>query len=341
MSTVWRAHDERLGRTVAIKVMADSLAADPGCVTRFAREARTHAGIVHPNLVRVHDFSVTAAQPYLVMEYIQGSTLSQRVDNGGLGSAALTRLTHDVLSAIGCVHDHGVLHRDIKPANVLLDLEGRALLTDFGIARLEDSTRLTHPGDIVGTLRFLAPELIHGQPPTRQSDLFALGVLLRTVAGGQELFPEMRELIEWLSSTEPSERPSDAHAALRSLQPQPLKHVASARWARSARSSTTAAATRSERRPRRLRPRSLAVAGVAVIALVGVAVAESGGGGHSGNARSAATLVGKKGQSASKAKNGGSASKDVVYTTKLPSQRPTLDQRFNSLEATVKGAAKR
>ncbi|MDE3132820.1 MAG: serine/threonine protein kinase [Acidobacteriota bacterium] len=247
MATVWRAYDERLQRPVAIKVISDALTNNPAAVARFAREARTHAGIQHPNLVNVYDYSVTAAQPYLVMEYIGGSTLSERLDRGGFPAAAIQTLAAELLSAIACVHDHGVLHRDIKPANVLLDNDGHVRLTDFGLARLEDSTQITHANEVVGTLRFLAPELIEGQQASKQSDLYALGVLLRTAsedadsaagreraelanrdnhqllgrhAGQQHEEPaggRFARLISWLTAHDPKDRPHDAHAALAAL----------------------------------------------------------------------------------------------------------------------------
>ena len=140
MATVWRAHDELLQRPVAIKVMSDTLAANAAAVRRFAREARTHANIQHPNLVQVYDYSATAPQPYLVMEYIDGATLSQRLDRDGFSATAIQTLARELLSALACVHDHGVLHRDIKPANILLGDDNRARLTDFGLARLDEST---------------------------------------------------------------------------------------------------------------------------------------------------------------------------------------------------------
>ena len=222
MATVWCAHDERLHRPVAIKVISQHLAASPAAATRFAREARMHARIQHPNLVRVYDYSVTATQPYLVMEYIDGSTLSERLDRGGFTAAAIQTLAAELLSAVASVHDHGVLHRDIKSANVLLDRDGRAHLTDLGLARLEDPGRVVDPDEpIVGTLRFLAPELLEGEPASRQSDLFALGVLLRTAASETEPQPQLSRLIGWLTQHDPKARPSEARAALVALLSQP------------------------------------------------------------------------------------------------------------------------
>lgn len=218
MATVWRAYDERLQRPVAIKVISDALATNPAAVARFAREARTHARIQHPNLVQVYDYSVTASQPYLVMEYISGCTLSERLDQGDFSDAEVHALATELLSAIACVHSHGVLHRDIKTGNVLLDKNGHARLTDFGLARLEDATQITRPNEVVGTLRFLAPELIEGRPASRQSDLYALGVLLRTASGDEAAEPKLRELIAWMTQHDPGARPSDAHAVLAALR---------------------------------------------------------------------------------------------------------------------------
>jgi serine/threonine-protein kinase len=218
MATVWRAYDERLQRPVAIKVISDELSTNPAAVARFVREARTHAGIQHPNLVPVYDYSVTAVQPYLVMEYISGCTLSQRLDHGAFSAAEVHALAVELLSAIACVHSHGVLHRDIKTGNVLLDRDGHARLTDFGLARLEDATQITSTHEVVGTLRFLAPELIEGRPASRQSDLYALGVLLRTISRNAEPEPSLPRLVAWLTERDPDARPSDAHAALTGLR---------------------------------------------------------------------------------------------------------------------------
>jgi eukaryotic-like serine/threonine-protein kinase len=222
MATVWCAHDERLRRPVALKVISPELAANPVAVTRFAREARTHARIQHPNLVQVYDYSVTAARPYLVMEYIDGTTLSERLDLDGFTAVEIQTLAAELLSALASIHDHGVLHGDIKSANVLLDRKGHAHLTDLGLARLEDSAPAAGPKDmIVGTLRFLAPELLEGEPASRQSDLFALGVLLRSAATGVVADPRLSRVITWLTQHDPQARPSDARAALVALLTEP------------------------------------------------------------------------------------------------------------------------
>jgi serine/threonine protein kinase len=368
MSTVWRARDQRLERTVAIKVMSDSLAADAPSVTRFAREIRVHSEISHPNLVRVFDYSVTAPRPYLVMEYIPGASLAQRLDSGALSGAELTPLACDLLSAIGCVHDHGVLHRDIKPANVLLDGAGRARLTDFGIAHLHDSTRLTHPGNIVGTLRFLAPELVAGGAPTRQSDLFALGVTLSTAGEGRVIDPQLRELIDWLKEPKPRDRPRNAQTALSRLTapPIPLDPATlqqptvrfdaatlqqptvrfDAETLQDPELSLNAAPRRDQRPPlqfrRRLtdrwRQRAAAAAALAgVVLTIGVMVTQSGGGGGvPGSAASTTPTTSHPSKSSSHA----TKPADATAAAGRPDKRgPTIDSDLNALAAAVKHAS--
>jgi serine/threonine protein kinase len=330
MATVWRAYDQRLQRPVAVKIMSDTLAANAAALARFAREARTHANIQHPNLVQVYDYSATAPQPYLVMEYIDGATLSQRLDRGGFPATAIHTLARELLSALACVHDHGVLHRDIKPANVLVGDDGRARLTDFGLARLDESTRITQPDEIVGTLRFLAPELLEGRPATRQSDLFALGVLLHTVAGETILLPETEELIESLTQSSPHARPIDAHAALAALNQAPKLDPTRVmrRLARPAR----ARAIMPERATRQLRNRLIAVSAL-VVAATGttLVVTETGAGNAHPNSRSTRRATARTTATSTGAK---SAATTAVYRKSL-----TMDQQLRTLADTVKRAA--
>jgi len=285
MATVWRAYDERLRRPVAIKVISDALATNPVAVARFAREARTHARIQHPNLVQVYDYSVTASQPYLVMEYIDGSTLSERLDQGGFSGAEIHALAVELLSAIACVHNHGVLHRDIKTGNVLLDKDGHARLTDFGLARLEDATQITRANEVVGTLRFLAPELIEGRAASRQSDLYALGVLLRT-ASADAAAPALQHLITWMTQPDPDDRPPDAHSVLAALRqghrPDSLRPPA-AKPRPVAPAQPTGPLSRAGRRrqlgSRELRTRTVAVSALLItVAVIALAILASAGG---------------------------------------------------------------
>ncbi len=216
MATVWRATDRRLGRTVAVKLISEALVDDPTYAERFAREARTAAGLSHANLVQVYDYGADEDQPFLVMEYVDGGTLAERLERGPVVAEEAAAVAGDLLAALACIHSAGILHRDIKPANVLLSSDGRARITDFGIAHPEDSTRLTQTGHLVGTLRYLAPEVIDGAPASRQSDLYALGVLLRDLAGG-EADPTTAELVTRLTEREPARRPQTAEQAQRLL----------------------------------------------------------------------------------------------------------------------------
>jgi serine/threonine protein kinase len=213
MAIVWRATDLQLERDVAIKVISDVLAGDPSFVARFEREARLAAALNHPNLVKVFDFSVDADRPFLIMEYVAGGTLAERRGQ----SLDLDALARDLLDAVAHIHAAGILHRDIKPANVLLDLGEAPRLTDFGIARGEETSGLTQPGQVLGTLRYIAPEVAAGEPATVRSDLFGLGVLLGEVTGPRS--QALDRLLPRLAARDPHERPASAAEALAELDP--------------------------------------------------------------------------------------------------------------------------
>jgi hypothetical protein len=329
MATVWRARDQVLGRPVAVKVLSDALAANPTYVARFAREARTAARISHPNLVQVYDYRATE-RPYLVMEYVDGGTLAERLRRGPLPYAEVRRLACELLSALACVHRAGVLHRDIKPSNVLLGADGRARLTDFGIARLEDSTRLTQPGQVVGTLRYLAPELLRGKPPSRRSDLYALGVLLAEVPLADAADPALERAIAQLAASDPRARPMHAEAVLARLACDAAAATAAlAADSPAAGSTATTATTATTASPtaaaeeshafagpdgRRLRLAAVAVAMIAALAVI-LPLTLAGG--------------------SPRQRSGSSAS-----STQLP-HGLTLEQRLNRLEQAVRRAAAR
>jgi serine/threonine protein kinase len=213
MASVWLAHDSRLDREVAVKVLSDVLALDPGFVARFEREARLAGGLRHPHLVDIFDFSAHGTRPYLVMEYLGGGTLAERL-RAGLGPEwDPVVLARELLDALAHVHAAGIVHRDIKPANVLIGADGRARLTDFGIAQFPESTRLTSTGLIVGTEAYLAPEVRRGGVADARSDLFACGVLLRECLGPTPP-PRLRRLVALLTYDEPAHRPASAREAL-------------------------------------------------------------------------------------------------------------------------------
>jgi serine/threonine protein kinase len=212
MASVWLAHDEELGRPVAIKVISDTLALDEAYLARFRREARIAAGLTHPNLVKIYDFAEDTDRPFLVMELVDGGTLAD-ADRPRLDLDALD-LARSLLSALDHVHRSGVVHRDVKPANVLFGRDGRVRLTDFGIAHPEDATSLTQTGQIIGTVRYMAPEVAAGRPATPASDLYSLGVVLEGVAHDD---PRIGPLIAAVTAEDPANRPASAKAALELL----------------------------------------------------------------------------------------------------------------------------
>lgn len=211
MAVVWLATDERLDRKVAVKVLSDTLTSEHDYRGRFRREAQVAAGLQHPNLVSVYDYDA-GDRPYLVMEYIEGGDLAAAHESGTVPPAE--QLAEELLAALQHIHGAGILHRDIKPHNVLVDGYGHARLTDFGIARPSDATSLTRTGHVIGTERYLAPELMRGEPATERSDLFSLGVLLAEL--GSE--GPIALLTDRLRDPDPNERPATAAAALAELR---------------------------------------------------------------------------------------------------------------------------
>jgi hypothetical protein len=214
MAAVWLGHDEVLDRQVAVKVLSDTIATDPGFVARFRREAQTAAGLSHPNLVGVYDYSEEGERPYLVMQFVPGEDLASRLARGE--GVDCDKLARELLEALAHIHQVGILHRDIKPANIIIEPDGTAKLIDFGIALPADATALTNPGLILGTERYAAPEVMAGKPATERSDLYSAGVVLRACEG--ECSRVLGALIEWMTSKEPGGRPASARQALVRLE---------------------------------------------------------------------------------------------------------------------------
>lgn len=172
---VLRAVDERLQRTVALKVLRPGSAAD---ADRFVTEALSLARLRHPGLVEVYDADATGAHPYLVLELVDGPTLAALLSAGPLGPAATARTGRQLARTLAFVHRHRIVHRDVKPSNVLIDRDGNPRLADFGIARALDDAGHTRTGAIVGTPAYLAPEQVRGQGAGPAADVYALGLLL-------------------------------------------------------------------------------------------------------------------------------------------------------------------
>jgi eukaryotic-like serine/threonine-protein kinase len=189
MSTVYRATDETLQRQVAIKLMHREIASDSDQLERFRREARAVAQLSHPHIVGVIDYGEDDGRPYIVFEYVEGETLKERIRRTGrLPTTEAVAYAIEMARALGAAHARHIVHRDVKPQNVLIDEEGSAKVTDFGIARTLDEEGLTADGRVLGTTDYVSPEQALGRPVTGQSDLYSLGVVLYEMITGEVPF---------------------------------------------------------------------------------------------------------------------------------------------------------
>src|SRR6476661_6508533 len=186
MSTVYRAFDAVLERRVAVKLMHREIAADTDQLERFRREARSVAQLSHPHIVGVIDAGEEDGRPYIVFEYVEGETLKDRIRRmGRLPVDEAIAYAIEIARALSAAHARHIVHRDVKPQNVLIDEEGSAKVTDFGIARTLDQEGLTADGRVLGTTDYVSPEQALGHPVTGQSDLYSLGVVLYEMLTGE------------------------------------------------------------------------------------------------------------------------------------------------------------
>lgn len=189
MAAVYRAVDLDLARPVAIKLPHPHLSADPTFAERLRREARAVAALNHPNVVALYAIGQEAGELFLVMELVEGESLASLLaHSGALAVQPAVAIAEDVLAALQHAHGRGVLHRDVKPHNVLLAPGGQAKLADFGIAEAVDATSLTCTGEILGSVRYLAPERLAGTPATAVADVYAAGVVLYQMLTGRVPF---------------------------------------------------------------------------------------------------------------------------------------------------------
>ena len=189
MSSVYRAHDRLLERSVALKILHEQYTRDDDYVERFRREARSVAQLTHPNIVTVIDRGEQDGRQFIVFEYVDGENLKQLVDREGpLSPHEAIELGLQVARGLAFAHDQGLVHRDVKPQNVLLDADGRAKVTDFGIARSLDVDGMTITGTIMGTSNYIAPEQARGQPVDEQTDVYSLGCVLFELLTGEVPF---------------------------------------------------------------------------------------------------------------------------------------------------------
>jgi serine/threonine protein kinase len=189
MGIVFRAVDERDGRTVALKVLRIELVEGEKYRQRFLHEARAAAEVRHPNLVPILESAEIDGRYYLATAYIDGLNAEQRVEQEGpFPVDDLVRLATEIGSGLDALHASGVIHRDVKTSNVLLARDGSALLTDFGLAKGRAYTVLTRPGDVMGTIDYIAPEILRGEPATPASDIYGLACTLYECARGEPVY---------------------------------------------------------------------------------------------------------------------------------------------------------
>lgn len=247
MASVYRAHDERLGRDVALKIMHPHLANTTSLVDRFEAEARSAARLMHPEIVQIFDQGIWRRRPYLVMEFVNGPNLRQVLTREGtlpLGRAL--EITAQVLAALQAAHSMQIIHRDIKPENILLTPSGQVKVADFGLAHAVNQATGNTTGSVMGTVNYLAPELISQTSSDARCDVYSAGIMLYELISGiapfqsdtairtawrhvSEDVPPLSDLLPWipsevddliaaLTARNVSERPADASLALELVQ---------------------------------------------------------------------------------------------------------------------------
>ena len=246
MGVVFQARRESDGAVVALKILRDELVDDELYRRRFGREARIASELAHDHVVPVLDWGEASGHLYLATRFVPGISLAERIaSEGALSLAEVMSLTTDLADALEALRARRLVHRDVKPANVLLDERGAAALTDFGLARAIAETVLTRTGAVVGTVDYLAPELIRGEEPSHSSDIYALGCLVYECLSGappfadkpyvealvahvkdqppdvREFVPELSENVAWAVlralAKDPRQRPSTANEYARFL----------------------------------------------------------------------------------------------------------------------------
>jgi eukaryotic-like serine/threonine-protein kinase len=200
MGEVYRAHDARLGRDVAIKVLPSSFSSDPDRLRRFAQEARAAAALNHPNILAIYDIGEWEGAPYIVSELLLGETLRERIKNGALPARKTVDCALQVTRGLAAAHDKGIVHRDLKPENIFLTEDGRAKILDFGLAKLtqpeqgdsaSDAATMqvaTDAGLVMGTAGYMSPEQVRGKIADQRSDLFSFGAILYEMISGKRAF---------------------------------------------------------------------------------------------------------------------------------------------------------
>src|SRR3989454_254863 len=200
MGEVYRASDPRLRRDVAIKVLPPGLATDPARLRRFEQEALAAASLNHPNILAVYDIGVHDDAPYIVSELLEGGTLREVLASGALSARKALEYAIQIAHGLAAAHEKGIVHRDLKPENIFVTKDGRVKILDFGLAKLTQTEPAragasmltaaadTEPGMIVGTVGYMSPEQVRGEPADHRSDIFAFAVILYEMVSGQRAF---------------------------------------------------------------------------------------------------------------------------------------------------------
>jgi len=250
MGEVYRARDNRLGRDVAIKVLPETLARDAERLRRFETEARAVAALNHPNILSIHDIGTHEGAPYLVSECLEGQSLRQELSSGSLPLRRAVEYGTEIAQGLAAAHDKGIIHRDLKPENIFVTRDGRVKILDFGLAKLaraegsadEGATLeavFTSAGVVLGTVGYMSPEQVKGEPADARSDIFALGTILYEMLSGQRAFRRdtsaetmtaiLKEDPPELSATGKPISPALDRIVRRCLEKKPLQRFQSAR----------------------------------------------------------------------------------------------------------------
>ena len=243
MGEVHRARDTRLGRDVAIKTLLPGLGADAERLRRFEIEARAASQLSHPGILTIYDIGTEDGQPYIVSELLEGENLRERLNHGPLPSSKSVEIAAAVADALAAAHARGIVHRDLKPENVFLTRDGRVKVLDFGIAKLTTSesdqpgaaptlTILTDAGVAVGTLGYMAPEQVRGEPTDARSDIFAIGAILYEMLAGSPAFRRDSRIqtVNAVLESDPLPLPDASSPALRQIVGRCLEKVADSRF---------------------------------------------------------------------------------------------------------------
>jgi len=200
MGTVYKARDPRLGRFIAIKLLPPAFVSDPGRRARFVQEAKAASALNHPNIICVYDIQAEGDEPFIAMEYVDGTPLDRMIRKRALAPAEAAKIGVQTADALAAAHSAGIVHRDLKPANIVVTAQGRAKVLDFGVAKLlsheklgeEETTKSvglrTEEGTVVGTAAYMSPEQAQGKPLDGRSDIFSFGAVLYEMVTGRRAF---------------------------------------------------------------------------------------------------------------------------------------------------------